>query len=121
MHEFALVQEMLSLLEPVVREHRLRKVTGITLRLGVLANVVPEALEMAFLALTQGTPYEGAALKWETIPVVAACQACGARYTATTLSLTCPECHGTDVRVLDGTQVAVASLEGEGYDDCGSE
>lgn len=115
-HEFALVQEMLALLEPVALEHRFTKITRITLRLGVLANVVPEALEMAFQALVQGTRYEGAVLQWETVPVLAECQACGQQYTATGLPLTCPRCQGVQARILDGTQVSVVSLEGEGYE-----
>jgi len=119
MHEFALVQEMLSLLEPVAQAHGLEKVTGITLRLGPFSNVVPEALEMAFQALAQGTRYEGAVLRWETVPALAECRACGERYTVAGLPLHCPRCREPGARLLDGTQVAVARLEGEGWGDCG--
>lgn len=114
MHEFSLAQEMLSMLEQIALEHRLKKITKITLQLGILSNVVPEALEFAFASLAKDTICEGAELVWEKVPVLARCQSCGEEYAAASAPFACPRCQNAQARILDGTHVTVANLEGEG-------
>lgn len=113
MHELALVQEMLVILERVAAEHRLKKVTSVTVKMGVLANVIPETIAFAFEALTRGTVFEGAALILEEVPVEASCQECGRQYTSSGTPLWCPECGSNRAMVLAGTELTVANLVGE--------
>ena len=117
MHELALAQEMLVILNEEAARHRLKKVTGITLEVGVLANVVSEALSFAFEALTGDTIFEGATLVLHKIPVKAVCQDCGESYTALQIPFFCPQCKSNKASILAGTELHIVNLMGEAHDD----
>jgi hydrogenase nickel incorporation protein HypA/HybF len=117
MHELALVQEMLTILNEEADRHRLQKVTGVTVEIGVLANVVPETLSFCFEALTEKTVFEGAELILKQIPVKAACQDCGGSYTAVQTPFLCPQCNSSKANILAGTELHIVNIVGEARDD----
>nr|WP_278593748.1 hydrogenase maturation nickel metallochaperone HypA [Bilophila wadsworthia] len=72
--------------------HRLLQVRA---RYGALANIVPEALSVAFEALTAGTDWEGAVLQAEEIPLSLKCSRCGQIFSPARqkrFSAPCPFC-----------------------------
>lgn len=117
MHELALAQEMLVILSEEAARHRLKKVTGVTVEVGVLANVIPESLSFAFEALTEETDFEGAALILHEIPVKALCQDCGANYTTLQTPFFCPQCKSSKATILAGRELHIVNLVGEAEDD----
>ena len=60
MHEMSLVTSLLSIIREETERHALHRLLQVRARYGALANIVPEALSVAFEALTAGTDWEGA-------------------------------------------------------------
>ena len=95
MHEFSLVAGIMNIVEEELRAHGARRLTLARGRYGALANVVPEAMRMAFEAATTGTPHEGARLELIEEPLRVRCAACGHVFSPPdrqALFLPCPAC-----------------------------
>lgn len=116
MHEMSLVVSLLDIVRQEMEKHRAERLVLVTLRCGVLANVVPEALALAFEVQTGGTPFEGARLELTEEPVRLRCS-CGKEFspaasTAATVFSACPGC-GEEFGhlVLAGKELYVDHLE----------
>ena len=55
MHEMSLMEGILNRAADALSEYKVAKVNSLTVRVGVLANVMPAAFEFAFEALTDDT------------------------------------------------------------------
>jgi hydrogenase nickel incorporation protein HypA/HybF len=108
-HELSIAQAVVA----IATEHATgRRVTRVDLRVGVLRQVVPGALELAWQAATAGTVAEGAELAIERVPVRVACRACG-EAELEDVPLACPACGRTDVAVVAGEELVVESMDVE--------
>jgi hydrogenase nickel incorporation protein HypA/HybF len=94
MHEVSLMQSVLEIAEEQARGQGATRIHAITLRIGRLAGVEPEALSLAFEVVTQGTPAEGASLEVETVEVVCRCPACEEEFTPPDFIFRCPAAAG---------------------------
>lgn len=66
MHELALCDAMLKMVRDISREQALEGVRSITVRVGTLSGVVPRFLTDCWVAVTDGTEYDGVPLRVET-------------------------------------------------------
>ena len=88
-----------------------RRVTGITLRVGHLRQVVPAALTFSFGLVAEGTPVEGAELTIESVPAIGWCRALRElRAGWRSFPLQCQTCGAFDLRIIAGEELLVASL-----------
>lgn len=87
------------------------RVSRITVRIGRLTAVVPESLRYYFDLLAAGTPFEGATLDIEDVPIRGRCADCAARFEIDTLSFTCPACGRGLVELTSGRELQVVSLD----------
>ena len=78
MHELALCDAMLKMVRDISREQALEGVRSITVRVGTLSGVVPRFLTDCWVAVTDGTEYDGVPLLVETEAGRARCLDCGA-------------------------------------------
>lgn len=111
MHEVGLMQSTLALaLERAAGEgaHRIHR---LTMRVGALSGVVPEALEFAFDVLARGTIAEGAVLEMERVPIICYCPTCRLEFRADDLFCECPRCRHPSAEVRGGRELELASLE----------
>jgi hydrogenase nickel incorporation protein HypA/HybF len=106
-HELSIAQ---SVVEIACRHAEGRKVTGITLRVGHLRQVVPAALTFSFELVGQGTPVEGAELTIESVPAVGWCPHCQTESRLQEFPLQCQTCGAFDLRIIAGEELLVASL-----------
>ena len=116
MHEAALAQELLSLIERVAVENRARQVTAAALALGELSCVEPTALSFAFEVASRGTLAEGCRLEIEQIPLVVYCAACRREGPAIRDELGCPACKHVPVEVRSGREMRLVSIDVEDDD-----
>ena len=79
MHEAGLAQTALEVAAEKARERGATRVHRLTLRVGDLSGVVPDALRFALEALSPGTPAEGSAFDIEVVPVECHCPDCEAK------------------------------------------
>ena len=82
MHELALCDAMLKMVRDISREQALEGVRSITVRVGTLSGVVPRFLTDCWVAVTDGTEYDGVPLRVETEAGRARCLDCGAEFVA---------------------------------------
>lgn len=117
MHEFSIAAQILECVLQVARDHGGLPVKSVSLDIGGLQRIAPEALRFAFEASTQGTLAEGAALDWREIAVLVQCDACGREYGPEGPFWICPGCGATGGQVRHGDELLVRSVELEGTDD----
>lgn len=110
MHEAALAESLIkTALEAVAgREGRVDRVTVIV---GELAGVMPEALAFAFNAGKRGTRLAGATLTLERQRVRVRCEGCGEEYEPGGFPFACPLCGERYFRIEKGEEVFLKELE----------
>ena len=69
MHELALCDAMLKMVRDISREQALEGVRSITVRVGTLSGVVPRFLTDCWVAVTDGTEYDGVPLRGGARPL----------------------------------------------------
>ena len=116
MHEYALTQRMVSIIERSAAEHAARAVSA-TLSIGENAGVLPECVQLYFDLLARGTRAEGAKLVFREQPARLYCEACGREYQKPRGSFLCPVCAGQGTPVDLATDCTVDCVELETQDD----
>ncbi len=111
MHELSLMENALQIAEDEARRSEARRIHRLTLRIGEMSGVLPEALAFAFEALAPGTMAEGAELVLETMPVQCRCRSCGTDFHPATAIYECPACGQVSAQIERGQELELASLE----------
>ena len=108
MHEFSIAEALLEAALAVAESHHGQAVEGLHVRIGCLRQVVPEALLLAFDALTAGTLATGATLTWEEVPAQIRCRGCGTIFAPTEKWFwSCPACSTPGGEVLAGEELVL--------------
>lgn len=110
MHELGLAGEILDVVLSEARRNGARRVTAVTLRVGVLRAIEPEQISFLFAHLAQGTAADGARMEVLEDPVRVGCPACGASE-ARRIVWECPRCRGSGVVATGGDALEIVSLE----------
>jgi hydrogenase nickel incorporation protein HypA/HybF len=110
MHELAITQ---SIVEIARKASNGRKVLSVTIEIGPLAGVVPEAVSFCFSACSHGTSLEGAMLKIISPEGQGHCLSCGSISTMEGLTDPCAHCGSYGLRVISGEELRVKELEVE--------
>ena len=88
-----------------------RSVSQVTVQIGHLRQVVPDALQFSWEVVSSATDLKDAALVIEQVPAVVECTNCGARTTLDLPILACGKCEGFDVQLLSGEELLVVSID----------
>jgi hydrogenase nickel incorporation protein HypA/HybF len=113
MHEMALCQGVVGLVEDAARTQSFSRVKSIVLEIGVLGHVAPEAMLFCFEAVSRATIAEGAVLVIERIPGAGWCLDCGKTVALEERFGACPECGQHHVQMTSGDELRVRELEVE--------
>ena len=111
MHELSIMQSALNQALDQARQAGAARVHEIRLRIGALSGVVPEALQFAFEALSDGTLAEGGRLTIENVPARFWCATCRREFEAAELFTECPDCHTPSGTLRSGRELELASME----------
>ncbi|MBW2340311.1 MAG: hydrogenase maturation nickel metallochaperone HypA [Deltaproteobacteria bacterium] len=111
MHEFSIAQSLLEIIERETLPYSGAKVTTLTLRIGKLSGVMPDALRFAFEAISTGGMAEGASLLIDEVPLKIQCNHCRKVSIADNPFLICPNCQGTDVEMIAGRELEIREIE----------
>lgn len=113
MHELPIVLGLIHTVEKSAEENNITKVTKIRIRVGELADVVDECVQMYFDTASVGTICEGADLVFERNPAVLRCTCCGKEFPHLH-DFTCPDCGGDAILVRGtGSGCYVENYEGD--------
>jgi len=112
MHEMALVQSIMEIVEDQAKIHEASKVVGIKLEFGALTAVMPSAISFAFEVLSQGGIAEGARLDIRIIPIKIFCVECSKEMILEEYQPFCPVCSSAALKILEGRdEMRIAELE----------
>lgn len=109
MHELGITQNIVA----IATEHaRGAKVHRITLEIGQLTAIMPDAIEFCFDVCAQGTPLAGATLEIIRRPGRGQCQACGQELDLDKPFGVC-DCGSTHITLIQGEELTIKELETE--------
>lgn len=111
MHEMSIIAGVLDAVVPSAQQAGADRVLTITLRIGDMTEVIDEALEFAFEALTEGTLCEGAELVVNKVHPRSVCFECGAEFDHDRFHRVCPACGGFETRLTQGKELEIESIE----------
>ncbi len=111
MHEMALCEGIIGIVEDEARRRAFSRVKTIVLDIGCLSHVSPEALVFCFDAVAAGTRAAGAALEIRDVPGAAWCPACSTTVPVVSRIEACPHCGGYRLQVTAGEEMRVSELE----------
>lgn len=111
MHEMAIVQNIVEIVEEQARMHDAKKVIGIKLEFGALTGVMPAAVTFAFEILSKGGLTEGAELDIRIIPIKVFCLECSKEMVLEEYEPFCPVCGSPSLQIVEGRdEMRIAEL-----------
>lgn len=111
MHELGIVLEIFELVEEIMEEQKLKKVSSVTLEVGELSGILPDFFKECWSAARLGSDaFCDTELIIEFKPAIAKCR-CGYEYELNKNSRICPKCKKTDYEITDGRDFIIKQIE----------
>ena len=110
MHELSLLENVREILESHAQNQQFTKVIRITLEIGTLSCVEPDALRFGFDVVMKGSPAEEAKLVITESDGVGICEKCGQHTVMGTLYDPCRSCGSPFVNVIQGAEMKIKDL-----------
>lgn len=117
MHEMSIAVELVSQVEMSALMNDVNKVNTVSVDIGAMQLVVPEAMVAAFESASEGTCAEGAKLIINEVPAKAKCRSCSNEYVPDIANYTCPECLKADAEIIKGKDIILTSMECESEEE----
>jgi len=111
MHEMALCEGVVRIVEEEARRRAFSKVKVVRLEIGALSHVMPEAMKFCFEAVAARTIAAGAVLEIVELPGAAWCMACSREVEVKQRYEPCPSCGSYQLQVVAGEEMRVKELE----------
>ncbi len=111
MHEYSIVQALMEQIETLADENGAEQVTKVIVKIGVMSGVEPHLFEIAFDTFKEKSVCEQAEFIMNIQPLTVLCQECQIQSELEKAHYCCPQCSSTDVKVIDGEDMFLMSLE----------
>lgn len=110
MHEISLLESVRDIIESQAQSHCFSRVTQITLEIGQLSCVEPDALRFGFSVVMQGTLAEDADLMITEKAGRGLCRQCGQQVVMQALYDPCCHCGSPLIDIVEGMEMKVKDL-----------
>lgn len=110
MHELGIVLEIFELIEEIMNEQGLKKVSSVTITVGELCGVLPDYFKECWKAAGTGGAFENTRLEIEFVPAKARC-VCSNEYEMMKNSRICPVCKKSEYEIIAGREFEVKQIE----------
>ena len=110
MHELSLLENVREILENHALSQNFSKVTQVTLEIGKLSCVEPDALRFGFDVVMNGSLAENAELIIADLAGLGLCQQCGLQVEMETSYDPCPHCGSSRVNIIQGAEMKIKDL-----------
>lgn len=110
MHELSLLENVREILESHALSQNFAKVTQVTLEIGQLSGVEPDALRFGFDVAMKGSLAEDAELIISALAGLGICRQCGLEVELETSYDPCPHCGSPFVKVIQGAEMKIKDL-----------
>jgi hydrogenase nickel incorporation protein HypA/HybF len=111
MHEMSLTQGIIDEVGRRAQELKAKRVSKVTLSLGVYSGVWRESVEFCYPLLAEGTLLQGSILEIREIPWVIRCRHCQKDSSPAYFRLKCEHCQGQEVDIVSGREFNIDSME----------
>jgi hydrogenase nickel incorporation protein HypA/HybF len=111
MHELAIAESIVDTVLKAKVDKHLNGIRAVGVRIGVMTDIVPEALEFGFEAIVKDTALDGCSLKIERIPVRGSCRACRKFIEVEDFVFICPHCASRDLEITQGQELDITFIE----------
>ncbi|MEU6405112.1 hydrogenase maturation nickel metallochaperone HypA [Streptomyces sp. NPDC046985] len=112
MHELSIATAIIERTEEMAEAGGTDAVSAVTVRVGELSGVVPDALDFAFEVARQGTALAGARLVVELVSAQAYCTPCAAEFAVGTPPFFwCPRCDRPSQELRSGRELEITGIE----------
>lgn len=112
MHELSIIENIVEIILNEMPKHNIKKVERISLRIGEMRQVVPEALHFGFECVSKNTPVEGAELIIENVPIKGHCFHCNNEFLLKNWLQSCPSCKNNSIEIISGKELEIKEFEG---------
>jgi hydrogenase nickel incorporation protein HypA/HybF len=111
MHEIGIMEQTLNIAIDYATKENATEIKEMTVCIGKMSGVVPEALQFAFDVIIKGTIAENSTLKIELLPVICYCDNCQQKFQPHEWFFQCPNCHQFTNNIIQGKEIQLISLE----------
>jgi hydrogenase nickel incorporation protein HypA/HybF len=111
MHELAVTQSILEIVEKHAKAAGASQVTDIHLTIGDLSSIVDDSVQFYWEIITAGTLCEHTRLHFNRIKAKIRCLECMTEYTLDHDLTPCPNCGSNQIKILSGEEFQVESIE----------
>ncbi len=113
MHEMALTEGVVKVLQDQARQHGFARVKTVWLEIGKLSHVDPESMLFCFQAVAKDTVAEGAEVRVLRPDGTAWCMSCSKPVIIEQRYDPCPLCGGHQITVTGGEEMRIKEMEVE--------
>ena len=113
MHELAIAQGIIEIVNSEAKKNGFKRVLEISLKMGELSGMVPDCLLEFFPVAAKGSAAEGAELSIEQVPARFQCLECGYEGEIDRKNACCAQCRSSAIRMTAGREFYVESLKVE--------
>jgi hydrogenase nickel incorporation protein HypA/HybF len=113
MHEMALTESMIGIVEEEARRQSFSRVRAVVLEIGALGCVEPDSIRFCFDAVSRGTVAEGARLDIVRVAAEGWCIDCGMTVALEERFGACPVCGRHRVQMTAGDELRIREMEVE--------
>ena len=111
MHELSIATAIIEQADELARADGTDAVSAVTVRVGELAGVVPDALSFAFEVARDGTALAAARLVVEQVPAQAYCGACAEEFAVGMPPFFwCPRCDQPSTDLRSGRELEITGI-----------
>jgi hydrogenase nickel incorporation protein HypA/HybF len=113
MHELSVTQSLLEIALRHAQQVGAQKITVLNLVVGQLASIVDDSVQFYWEIVSQGTLAEHAQLHFTRLPAEFECRECQTHFPLNGKDFACPQCQSTQVRIVQGEEFHLESIEVE--------
>ncbi|MFL5624942.1 MAG: hydrogenase maturation nickel metallochaperone HypA [Ktedonobacteraceae bacterium] len=111
MHELAIAQSIVEVVEARAAEYNAARVKDVRLKIGEASGVVIDSLTFCFEMLASLDPtLTGAQLLIDIVPHRAHCRHCAQEFSVTNFVAQCPTCKEWSNEIISGTELQVLEM-----------
>jgi hydrogenase nickel incorporation protein HypA/HybF len=111
MHELAVTEEILRIVQEHAERAGAARVTDIYLVIGELSSFINDSIQFYFDMFSPGTVAVGATLHFERVKTRFRCRNCGTEFEPEDRDWICPQCKALGGDVIAGKEFFVESIE----------
>ena len=111
MHELAITENILEIALDHAEKANAAHISNIHLVIGQLSSIVDDSVQFYWEFLAKNTIAEGAALHFRRLPLILKCKRCNHTYSPETQDLTCPECSGEKIIIIQGEEFYLEAID----------